>query len=154
MIDKQNKMSSILVDASAVPVSNFTESFFFNPGYDKRLTSREFHVFHPSNAYSGSDNIQFSIPAWTNGNCFDMRNIFLDARVALKKTGGEYLTKDSDNAAPCNNVLNTMIRSVRLYLNDVLINKYSDNYHLKSYITQLYSYDTQHKEAFLRVGGW
>ena len=60
-------MSSVLVDASAVPVSNFTESFFFNPGFDKRLTSREFQIFHPINSYGGCNTIKFDLPKWTNG---------------------------------------------------------------------------------------
>jgi len=60
-------MSSLLVDVSSVPVANFTESFFFNPGYDKRMSSREFHVYHPTNAYAGTDSVTFKFPKWTNG---------------------------------------------------------------------------------------
>ena len=55
-------MSSILVDASAIPVSNFTESFFFNPGVDKRFTGREFCVYYPINHYHGANTIKFQIP--------------------------------------------------------------------------------------------
>ena len=60
-------MASVLVDAAAVSVTNFSDSFFVNPGYDKRMTSREFHVYYPTNAYAGTSSVLFKFPSWSNG---------------------------------------------------------------------------------------
>ena len=60
-------MSSILLDASAIPVTNFSESFFFSPGVDRRFNSKEFQAFYPINSYKDTNTIKFVIPKWTNG---------------------------------------------------------------------------------------
>ena len=60
---------SVLIDASAIPVSSFTESFFFKPGYNKRFSSREYMVYHQKNSYQDvvNNQINFFFPKWTNG---------------------------------------------------------------------------------------
>ena len=86
-----------------------------------------------------------------------MKQIHLDIKVALKcEDNGviSWLKKSRDNAAPVNGVANSMIKSLHLYLNDVLINSNADNYHLKSYIQTLYTYDKQQKRSYLKPSGW
>ena len=90
-------------------------------------------------------------------NCYDMKNIHLDMRLALKKEHNGVVTWcdfTKDNVAPINNIGNSMIKSLHLYLNDVLINSSADNYHLKSYIQTLYTFDSQQKGSYLQPAGW
>ena len=86
-----------------------------------------------------------------------MKNIHLDLRVALKKENNGDVTwcdYTKDNVAPINNIGNSLIKSLHLYLNDVLINSSADNYHLKSYIQTLYTFDQQQKGSYLQPSGW
>ena len=86
-----------------------------------------------------------------------MKNLHLDLKVALKKEHNgvvSWCDFTKDNVAPINNIGNSMIKSLHLYLNDVLINSSADNYHLKSYIQTLYTYDSQQKASYLQPGGW
>ena len=70
-------------------------------------------------------------------NCYDMKNIHLDAKIALKKDVGgtkSWCSTSDDNVGFVNNILSSMISSCHVKLNDVLINNSADQYHLKSYI--------------------
>ena len=83
-----------------------------------------------------------------------MRYLLLDVRVKLLKTGDETLDKKTDNCAPINNILNSMIGTLRIYLNNVLLNNSNDYYFYKSYIQTLYSFNREMKETYLETGGW
>ena len=78
-------------------------------------------------------------------------------KLALKKEHNgvvSWCDFAKDNVAPINNIGNSMIKSLHLYLNDVLINSSADNCHLKSYIQTLYTYDSQQKGSYLQPAGW
>ena len=84
-----------------------------------------------------------------------MKHMLLDCQVKLNKMGSAVaLEKKSDNVAPINNILGSMISSVWIYLNDTLINNSNDYYMYKSYIQTLYSFDDQQKESYLETSGW
>ena len=83
-----------------------------------------------------------------------MKNMLFDCKVRLLKANDAKLSKTVDNVAPINNILNSMIGSLRIYLNNVLINNSNDYYQYKSYIQTLFTFDNHQKESYLETAGW
>ena len=63
-----------------------------------------------------------------------MKHIYLDCRLGLRVNKASWPNAASDNCAPINNIVNSLIGSLSIRLNDVLINNSNDYYHYKSYI--------------------
>lgn len=81
-----------------------------------------------------------------------MRNIYVDLKIALKKNGDEWLDATVDSVMPINNVACSCVKQMTMTIGGTTI---ESNYHyLKSYITDLYSYDSQQKASFLEPAGW
>lgn len=84
----------------------------------------------------------------------DLKYLTLDLRAKLVRSGSAALSIAADNVCPVNNILNSLIGSLRIYLNNVLVNNNNQYYHYKSYIQTLYSFDELQKESFLESRGW
>ena len=81
-----------------------------------------------------------------------MKHLYLDVKIGLKKNKTEWLTGSVDNVAPINNIASSIIKKMTLRLGSTTMDS---NYHyLKSYITDLYSYDSQQKASYLQTAGW
>jgi hypothetical protein len=93
-------MANIITDSSSIPVTSFTNSWFFEKGFDRRFTSKEYMSFFPVNSYAESSLIKFVLPKWLNGNVYDLSNAYIDCRLALKKTRDSFPNAAVDNVAP------------------------------------------------------
>ena len=67
-----------------------------------------------------------------------MTYVYLDCRLGLRLNKTEWPKKATDNVAPINNIVNSLISSLSIRLNDVLINNSNDYYYDKSFIQVRY----------------
>ena len=81
-----------------------------------------------------------------------MKHLYLDIKIALKKNKTEWLDGAVDNVVPINNIASSIVKKMSMRLGSTTMDS---NYHyLKSYITDLYTFDSQQKSSFLQPAGW
>ena len=86
--------------------------------YSSRLVSTENHKYHPTSPLVDSNACSFVINAWTNGTLIDLKKATLSIRMKL-------LTEvcASNNCAPINPILQGLIKSMRVFLNDAIVKR-------------------------------
>ena len=156
------------------PSSDYVSQLFSKPQIDLRYKKVTFQNFYSVNTIrTNSRTVSFSLPAWrsASGNKFLFKTafsrlyffLFLFTAYKLKDTvliiklailnNGEQVPKDT-KAAFINNILHSVIGSLKVYLNDKCINANCENYAYKAYIKYMASFDTDSKTSVLEAQGY
>ena len=91
--------------------------------YSSRLVSTENHKYHPTSPLVDSNTCSFVINAWTNGTLIDLKKATLSIRMKLLTEANAPLVCASNNCAPINPILQGLIKSMRVFLNDAIVKR-------------------------------
>jgi hypothetical protein len=61
---------------------------------DRRYTDTRWHAYHPTNG-SDQDYLSYTLPAWTNGNVFDLSQLTIVVKIRLEDSTGNKPKKSS-----------------------------------------------------------
>lgn len=111
--------------------------------------------FPPSTSVTSSDTITFNLNKFDAANLYMLNNACVQIRCKITKSDGKTLPTDlTKKVIPCNNILHSAFKAVRVYLNDQPITKQPDHYQYKSYVATLLTYDSETKNAQLACQGF
>jgi len=111
--------------------------------------------FPPSTSVSSSDTITFNLNKFDAANLYMLNSACVQIRCKIVKSDGKTLPTDlTKKVIPCNNILHSAFKAVRVYLNDQCITKQPDHYQYKSYIGTLLTYDSETKNSQLACQGY
>lgn len=117
--------------------------FFSNSGYSLSVLHHFDEKLSPLNTISHVGTLEFNSPPYLD-KCKSLSEIFIYAKLQLTKSDGKLYSKE-DTLQPkfANNILFTMFKNCRIYLNNVMIVNY-ENFGFKDFIESItnYSYDS------------
>jgi hypothetical protein len=129
------------------------QSFFQVRPTDRRFEAVRWMQFYPVNSLSGANQIQFVLPRYTGPNTYVCNSMLIEVGLKLTQADGTAIPK-AKSVAPINNIVNSIFKTCRVYVGETLISRCSENYHIKSFIIDLLSYDGEAKFSWLMPQGW
>ncbi len=142
------------MEPNSAVAENFADSLFHSRVRDSRFDSVEFMTYYPKNSLSNAKKIEFLLPRYTGPNVYIPKDMYLKVEVVLTKADGVSPPDSTAKISPVNNVLHSLFSECRIYLEDYCINETNENYHYKSFIIDLLSYDINAKYSYLQAQGF
>lgn len=109
---------------------------------------------NPVNSLDNANTLEFI--SLGHGDTYrDLSSITLRLKVrVIKEDGTVYTTADTDQPAVVNNILHSLFRTCRVYLNNKLVSSSDSNYHYKAYLGTLINYGTDAVHTHVETAGW
>ncbi len=146
--------ATIVVEADAVLAEDWSKTFFQSRPTDSRYESVKYQSFYPVSTLTNASNITFVMPRFSGPNCYLPHDMLLEVEVVLTDEDGKTVVPASKQVAPINNILHSLFRTCRVYLNDCLITKAPENYAFKAYMIDVLSFSTDAKFSWLQGQGF
>ena len=134
-------------------VLDYAESMFKKPPVDLRYKRVTFQRFDCINSIKNAKTFSFYLPPWKSRTYYQLHKTLVVLKLALVDEDGEAITKDL-KVAFANNILDTIMSSVKIWLNDKAIVNNGDDYNYKRYIEIMMSDDYGSKHSILQSRGW
>ena len=147
-------VSGVLKESSTFASTSFIDNLFSELPGDSRFTQVVTQKIVPISALdSGSEKIEFLLPALQNPNVYLLNKTLIECTVVITKKDGT-LPDTTQSVAPVNMCLTSLFDSVSVRLNDVSITSSGRYYPFKCYLQTLLSFDYNQKQGFLQQMGW
>lgn len=150
-------MEGIETESNTRFAQNYIDSFFTKIPYDSRFNSVQYVKYVPASGLTESiSQIDFLIDR-RKLECYLLSDLLLECRVTFVEDlpgSGATLPDKSTEVGPVNNALHSLFDSVTVKLNGVQISNSPQNYHYRSYLQTLLTYDNGNKDAQLETVGW
>jgi hypothetical protein len=141
-------MSSIF----PVCVSSELDLFKRPPIQTSVISSKWVEYKNKTDYMKGASPIQIDVPA-VEGEYIDMSNVFIQASMSIVLKSNQMRITEADEIAPINYLLNTVFKTVDIYLNNTKVSM-SEEYPYKSVIQAILNYGTEAKNTHLDASLW
>ena len=120
---------------------------------ESRYVSREHYSFTPKTTLNSAV-IKFKLDPWASPSLYDLQDtlIFIKGRIVDSSTNE--VPAENARVSVVQNIISSLWSRVEVKLNGVTVTPDPTNFHYKSYLVNLISYNNDVKRNLLRTGGW
>ena len=134
-------------------VLDYAESMFHKPPVDLRYKRITFQRFDCMNSIKNAKNFSFYLPPWKSRTYYQLHKTIVVLKLALVTDEGNAIKKNQ-RVAFCNNILDSIMSSVKIWLNDKAIVNNADDYNYKRYFEIMLTDDWSRKHSILQSQGY
>ena len=134
--------------------SAFTDSFFQQLPVDLRYLRTVYQQVLPTNSIQNMDTIEFRLEAWHNNTFYLLDKILMVAQLSLTKEDGSVIGQTHTEIGIINMPLHSIIKDLRVHLNDEHINPAVGNHNYKQYIETVLSNSPEFKYSARQNAGY
>lgn len=145
-------MAGTAVEKSTFDVQRYSDSQFADWPTDAKWDNVECHRFKPDSTITDGS-CTYTLKRLLGRQSYLAHMAALEVKLAMRREDGTAIPA-SQLVAPVNNVLHSLFSSVRVQIEDVLINPSPENYMYKAYFQHVLGFGMEAQYNHMQASGW